>query len=465
MRPDMTGGTVPGAALVALGIFIVACGGGRPEVEGPSTVRVQHIAVALDGYRDRGFLAGTIEFPVVGRVVLFAGPADSAWLGFAASMPPSALRFSKDGDLYAARYQVRLSAISDGDTLFVRERRETVRVDDFPETVSREERVFFQDFVTLPPGDYTIGVALRELTSRREVGREFAVSWPPEGGVEGFLSEPQPVFHAAAREAFDQSPPMLLAPRATVSAGREPLSLVVEDGSGQEGPLVVELLAEADSGAVLWQDTVQLRRADGGGPATASGPLPQRRVPPGVTRLRVWRPGSGTVKETALLVTLDDEWEFPDFASAAEHLRYAVSDDTLTAWLRASPSERARSWEQFWMETDPDTTTLPNEFLRLYFDRMSMANNRYTEPGVPGWRTDRGRAHVQLGPPDQEIARRPQRPGELPEIEWRYEESLPFQVRLIFEDSGDFGVYSLDQRSRAVLADAVERLRSLETAG
>lgn len=117
------------------------------------------------------------------------------------------------------------------------------------------------------------------------------------------------------------------------------------------------------------------------------------------------------------------------------------------------------------METDPDTTTLPNEFLRLYFDRMSVANNRYTEPGVPGWRTDRGRAHVQLGPPDQEIARRPQRPGEFPEIEWRYEESLPFQVRLIFEDSGDFGVYSLDQRSRAALADAVERLRSPETAG
>lgn len=462
MRTEVAGRTAGGAALVALAV--AACGGGRAEPEGPSTARVQHIAVALDGYRERGFLAGTIEFPVVGRVILLAGPGDSAWLGFAASMPPSALRFAKDGDLYAARYQVRLSAISGGDTVFVRERRETVRVDDFPETVSREERVFFQDFVTLPPGDYSIDVTLRELTSRREVGREFPVSWPPPDGMDSFLSEPQPVFHAVAREAFEQSPPMLMAPRATVSAGREPLSLVVEDGSGQEGPLVVELLAEADSGAVLWQDTVQLSRADGG-PATASGTLPQRRVPPGVTRLRVWRPGSVVVKETALLVTLDDEWEFPDFASAAEHLKYAVSEETLSAWLSATPSQRAAYWEQFWLETDPDTTTLPNEFLRTYFDRMSMANNRYTEPGVPGWRTDRGRAYVQLGPPDQEIARRPQRPGEYPEIEWRYEDSLPFQVRLIFEDSGDFGVYSLDQRSRVVLADAVERLRASENAG
>jgi GWxTD domain-containing protein len=464
MRATDAGRNLTGATLIALAIGVSGCGGGRPDVEGPSTTRVQHVANVLDGYRERGFLAGTIEFPVVGRIVLLAGPADSAWLGFAASMPPSALRFSKEGDLYAARYQVRLHAISGSDTVLARERRETVRVDDFPETVSREERVFFQDFVTLPPGEYDIEVTLRELTSRREATRSFPVTWPPEGGSGSFLSEPQPVFHAASRQAFEQPPPMLLAPRATVSAGREPLRLVVEDGSGEEGPLVVEMLAESDSGTALWSDTVQLQRI-GKGPATASGHLPQRRVPPGVTRLRVWRPETGDVRETALLVTLDDEWALPDFTSAAELLRYAVSSDTLATWLAASPSERARHWEKFWLATDPDTTTLPNEFLRRYFDRMSVANNRYTEPGVPGWTTDRGRAHVQLGPPDQEIARRPQRPGEFPEIEWRYDESLPFPVRLIFEDSGDFGVYNLDQRSKTALADAVKRLREEETAG
>lgn len=430
-------------------------------MEGPSTIRVQHVALALDGYRDRGFLAGTIEFPVVGRLVLLQGPADSAWLGFAASMSPSALRFSKDGDLYAARYQVRLRAVAGSDTVLSWNRRETVRVDDFPETVSREERVFFQEFVTLPPGTYEVDVALRELTSRREAHRAFPVTWPPEGDDGGFLSDPQPVFHAVAREAWEQSPPMLLAPRATVSAGREPLRLVVEDGSGRAGQLVVELLAEADSGVPLWRDTVELLRTEGG-PATAIGPLPQRRVPPGVVSLRVWRPDSRTVRETVLLVTLDDEWAFPDFVSAAEHLEYAVSRDTLNMWLVAAPADRVRMWEQFWDETDPDPSTLPNEFLRLYFDRMSIANDRYAEPGIPGWKTDRGRAFVQLGPPDQEIARRPKRRGEFPEIEWLYDESVSFQVQLIFRDSGGSGVYSLDQRSRTALGDAVKRLRSIQ---
>jgi len=450
-----------GCASVCLALLASGCGSGNQDVEGPSTVRVQHVALALDGYRDRGFLAGTIEFPVVGRLILLQGPADSAWLGFAASMSPAALRFSKDGDLYAARYQVRLRAVAGSDTVVSWNRRETVRVDDFPETVSREERVFFQQFVTLPPGSYEVDVALRELTSRREVQQAFAVSWPPEGNAGGRLSDPQPVFHAVSREAFEQSPPMLVAPRATVSAGREPLLLVVEDGSGEPGLLVVELLAEADSGVPLWRDTVELRSAEGG-PATAIGPLPQRRVPPGVVSLRVWRPDHETVRETALLVTLDDEWAVPDFASAAKHLEYAVSRDTLNMWLLAAPADRARMWEQFWDETDPDPSTLPNEFLRLYFDRMSSANDRYAEPGIPGWKTDRGRAFVQLGPPDQEIARRPQRPGEFPEIEWLYDESVSFPVRLIYQDSGGSGVYSLDRRSQTALADAVRRLRSIQ---
>ena len=448
-------------ASVCLAIVVAGCGSGNADLEGPSTVRVQHVALALDGYRDRGFLAGSIEFPVVGRLILLQGPADSAWLGFAASMSPSALRFSKDGDLYAARYQVRLRAVVESDTVVSWNRRETVRVDDFPETVSSEERVFFQQFVTLPPGRYEVSVALRELTSRREVLKVFPVTWPPPDDDQTRLSDPQPVFHAVSREAFEQSPPMLVAPRATVSAGREPLLLVVEDGSGEHGKLVVEVLAEADSGVPLWRDTVELRGSKGG-PATAMGPLPQRRVPPGVVTLRVWRPDHETARETALLVTLDDEWAFPDFASAAEHLEYAVSRDTLEMWLLAAPADRARMWEQFWVETDPDPSTFPNEFLRLYFDRMSIANDRYTEPGIPGWKTDRGRAFVQLGPPDQEIARRPKRPGEFPEIEWLYDESVSFHVRLIFQDSGGSGVYSLDQRSRTTLADAVKRLRTLQ---
>ncbi|MCL7968690.1 MAG: hypothetical protein M8867_03590, partial [marine benthic group bacterium] len=68
MLSEAAGRTMIAVALMALTVVTSGCGGGRPEVEGPSTARVQHVANVLDGYRDRGFLAGTIEFPVVGRI-------------------------------------------------------------------------------------------------------------------------------------------------------------------------------------------------------------------------------------------------------------------------------------------------------------------------------------------------------------------------------------------------------------
>jgi GWxTD domain-containing protein len=445
------------AAPLALALALVGCGSSGSGIDGPVTVRSAHVAAMLDAYRGRGFLVGTAEFPVVGRLLLFPGPADSAWLGFAASMPPSALRFSREGDLFSARYQVRLTAVAGGDTVLRRVRREVVRVDDFPATASGEERVFFQRFVPIGPGEHEVEVEVRELTSRRETSHRFLVTWPVPGTA---LTEPQPVFRATPRESLAQEPPMLVAPRATLSAGREPLLLVVEDAAGEEGPLLVEVVAGSDSTAPLWTETVQLERR-GDGPATAIGPLPQRRVPPGVVRVRVRRPDAGSFRETALLVVLDDEWATLDFASAAGYLAYAASEDSIAAWRAAAPAERVRLWEAFWDESDPDPSTSRNEFLAAYFDRMSAANVRYSEPGIAGWRTDRGRAHVQLGPPDREVPHRPQRAGERMELEWIYDESLPIRVRLVFQDTGDFGVYTLDQRSRIVLREAVTELAGI----
>lgn len=456
-RVGRRGGGARGAVGLIATLALAGCGSGNPGIGGPVTARSAHVARMLESYRDRGFLAGEPEFPVVGRLLLLPGPADSAWLGFAASMPPSALRFSREGDLFSARYQVRLTAVADGDTVLRRVRREIVRVDDFPETASGEERVFFQRFVPIPPGVYEVEVAVRELTSRRVASRRFEVSWPVPGTT---LSEPQPAFRAAPRASFAQEPPILVAPRATVSAGRQPLELVVEDAAGEEGPLAVEVVAESDATAPLWTDTVRLTRA-GEGPATAIGPLPQRRVPPGVVRVRVRRPDGGPFRETALLVALDDEWAFGEFERNAEVLAYAVSEDSLAMWRAAPPAERARLWEAFWDESDPDPSTARNEFLAIYFDRMSTANLRYSEPGIAGWRTDRGRAHVQLGPPDREIPHRPQRAGERMELEWIYDESLPIRVRLVFEDTGDFGIYTLDSRSRIVLREAVRDLAAI----
>ena len=55
--------------------------------------------------------------------------------------------------------------------------------------------------------------------------------------------------------------------------------------------------------------------------------------------------------------------------------------------------------EAFWLRRDPDPGTPGNEFSRTFYERVEAADRLYSEEGVRGSMTDRGRALVLLGPP------------------------------------------------------------------
>lgn len=59
----------------------------------------------------------------------------------------------------------------------------------------------------------------------------------------------------------------------------------------------------------------------------------------------------------------------------------------------------------FWAKRDPDSDTEENEFKEEFFSRIEYANLHFRE-GIPGWKTDRGRIFIYLGPPDK-IDQRP----------------------------------------------------------
>lgn len=54
----------------------------------------------------------------------------------------------------------------------------------------------------------------------------------------------------------------------------------------------------------------------------------------------------------------------------------------------------------FWAKRDPDPDTEENEFKEEFLRRIEYANQRFNE-GTPGWKTDRGRIYIYLGPPDK----------------------------------------------------------------
>ncbi len=67
------------------------------------------------------------------------------------------------------------------------------------------------------------------------------------------------------------------------------------------------------------------------------------------------------------------------------------------------PDEESREefMREFWEKRDPDLSTEENEFKEEFKIRLAYANLRFKSEGKPGWKTDRGRIYVYLGPPDQ----------------------------------------------------------------
>lgn len=66
--------------------------------------------------------------------------------------------------------------------------------------------------------------------------------------------------------------------------------------------------------------------------------------------------------------------------------------------------ERGRFISRFWEKRDPDPATPENEFKAVYLRRIALANKNFGTSGIAGWRTDRGKIFILLGPP-QEIQR------------------------------------------------------------
>ena len=115
-------------------------------------------------------------------------------------------------------------------------------------------------------------------------------------------------------------------------------------------------------------------------------------------------------------------------------------------------AERGRFIETFWRKRDPDPATPVNEFQRQYYLRIALANQFFGNSGIAGWRTDRGRIFILLGPP-HEIQRDFNMAGATGNSRydtetWQYwglpNPKLPYNVEFVFIDRYGSGRFVLD---------------------
>jgi GWxTD domain-containing protein len=82
--------------------------------------------------------------------------------------------------------------------------------------------------------------------------------------------------------------------------------------------------------------------------------------------------------------------------------RYLLSRDEEKQYRALTgDAERARFIEDFWARRDEDPATPANEFEIRFWKRVAEADGSFHDAPYPGWKTDRGKIWILLGPPDE----------------------------------------------------------------
>jgi len=105
------------------------------------------------------------------------------------------------------------------------------------------------------------------------------------------------------------------------------------------------------------------------------------------------------LNEDVVYIITDNE--SPDTKWLNEDVVYIITEKERAEFLKLkSDKEREKFIEAFWRRRDPTPDTEENEFKEEHYRRIAYSNDRFAS-NVPGWKTDRGRMYITLGPPDE----------------------------------------------------------------
>jgi GWxTD domain-containing protein len=444
MTPLLRGPRLALALVTATGCGSWGRVGTQPEPT-PAETLTQILDVNAT-YRRLGRLTGPAPVPFVASVAFFGGGGDSTVAVVSLSLESRNLLFQRDGDGFLARYRVEITATPVGEGAPVRSARDqTVRVSRFAETQRNDESVLYQEGLTLTAGAWRIAVEVADQggakTSRAEA--EFKV---PAFGP-GTLTAPALAYQVRGRGSRSAPVAIILNPRGALAYGGDSAIAYVE-AYQLAGPARVPITVIDARDSVVLRDVLPFE----GGREVESSVI---RFAPSTTSLGELRivagTGEGAPSSTAL-VSFSSGWVITNFEDMISLLRYFPPSVELDSLRKAAPGNRARLWQVFYRNSDPNSATPANEHLDRYFARLAYANQRFRDEGTQGWRTDRGEVLIRLGEPDEIFDASPTSEGRL--IRWGF---TRYNLTLYFVDESGFGRFKLVPSSRAALENVAWR--------
>lgn len=94
-------------------------------------------------------------------------------------------------------------------------------------------------------------------------------------------------------------------------------------------------------------------------------------------------------------------WDEKTLNARFEQSGYLSTRKEKADFKKLSFAEKQIFWDNFWQQRDTDPATELNEFRIHYFERVEIANRRFSLQQKEGWKTDQGRVWILYGQPDE----------------------------------------------------------------
>jgi GWxTD domain-containing protein len=390
-------------------------------------------------YARLGHFVSTDAIHYVGTVAFVPGTGDSTRAVVGISLQNRVFGFQRAGDGYTARYRVEYTFRRAGAPPIQVSRNESIQVASFQETLRSDESVLLQQQLNLVPGDYEFSAVVRDLGTAAAGTATQQVTAPAFGPAS--YTTPIMVYTIKGRGRRSDSLEIVMNPRGTVAYGGDTL-LAYFEGYGYTGPAEIPLQVRDERDSLVYHTAVHFN-GTGGVESRYVRILPDSTA---LGQLEIILGPDNAVRKASAVVSFSTAWIVTNFDQMLDMLRYFGHDAMLSRMRKAQSGSRAELWRDFYKATDPNPATPENEALEVYFGRMAIANQRFRDEGIPGWRTDRGEVFIAFGDPDEMYDASPQLQGAGRYYRWTYTD---LRVDLYFQDVTGFGRYRLTPQSRA----------------
>jgi GWxTD domain-containing protein len=333
-------------------------------------------------------------------------------------IPYTAVVFTRDSLGYLGRFTLQVSCVdSRGEQLTADDWEHTLRLQDYDSTMHSQ---------SVSTGRETLRVAMRSLTvdvGYRDWHSERALSWRFKVDPPKYLSDLR-VEQEAGRAAF-QSRDTLALYFETYGRNSELDSCRVRIVQGRRVFAGQSVAAAPDS----WRQVHRLafpltELEDGEFEIQVEGYGPKLRTP--IVRKTLFRVGNSFFRSDRA------------YRDKVNQLLYVATDAELKRLRLAAPAERESLWIAFWKEKDQTPTTEKNETEEEYFRRINYAIDHFGH-GDRGYKSDRARVYVKLGPPDNVESLPFESHSNAYEV-WYY---YSLSYKLTFLDVNGFGEFKL----------------------